>query len=77
MPRFVICVHDDSRPAPYMAVVEADTPLAALYQYPEYQRMFKADYFLGFGTVEAWAANYPDQVCVRDLNEMLGSFLST
>lgn len=82
MARYVVFVKEadaesTSYPA-WMGIVEADSVMEAVYQYPRYHKMWKQDYFLStIKSPEQLLADWNDLVCVRLLDEMLGELLST
>jgi hypothetical protein len=82
MARYVVFVQEsfdeETNYAPWLAIVEAETPMLALYQYPRYNKMFKQDYFITVAkTPEALGKHWGDTVCVVELNLLLGELLST
>lgn len=85
--RFVVFVKEADAAGPndtataypaWLGLVEADSPMEAVYQYPRYHKMWKQDYFLAtMKTPEQLFVDWGDLVCVRPLDEMLGELLST
>lgn len=62
----------------WLGLVEADSVMEAVYQYPRYHKMWKQDYFLSaLKSPEQMFVDWGDLVCVRSLDEMLGELLST
>ena len=82
MARYVVFVKEGDSGTqtfqPWLAIVEADSPMLALYQYPRYNSMFKQEYFLSVKpTPEELGDHWGDTVCVAELNKLLGDLLST
>jgi hypothetical protein len=82
MARYVVFVKEqddaDSSYAPWLSIVEAETPMLAVYQYPRYNKMFKQEYFVTVASSpDALGKHWGDTICVAELNLLLGELLST